>query len=66
MTSLVSTAHAQMMSEDEAALDFLSSSFDPLKALQATPTQITLPHPTVQPCDNLQTYTSGILMVCSF
>ena len=52
------------MSDDEEratdpALDFLSVSFDPLKALQCSPDKVQLPHPSVQPCDNLQAYTSG-------
>lgn len=47
------------MSEDPL-LDFLSVSFDPATALHAPPELVCLPHPTVQPCDNLQAYTSGI------
>lgn len=40
-------------------LDFLSVSFDPSKVLQTSPSKVVLPHPSVQPCDNLQAYTSG-------
>lgn len=43
----------------DPTLDFLSLSFDPVKALQSSPSKVLLPHPSVQPCDNLQAYTSG-------
>lgn len=46
--------------EDDPALDFLSMSFDPVKALQCSPTKLHLPHSNVQPCDNLDAYTSGM------
>lgn len=46
---------------NDPALDFLSLSFDPVKVLQTPPSKLSIPHPTVQPCDNLHTYTSGDL-----
>ena len=49
-----------MSNDEDPALDFLSVSFDPLKALQISPSKVGLPHPTVQPCDNLEAYTSGM------
>ena len=50
------------VSEDDDgdhSLDFTSSSFDALKALHTDPSQLQLPYPTVQPCDNLDAYQSS-------
>ena len=52
----------QSASEDDDgdhSLDFTSSSFDALKALHTDPSQLQLPYPTVQPCDNLDAYQSS-------
>lgn len=48
---------------EDPSLDFLSPSFDPLKVLHTPPNRLRLPHPSVQPCDNLQAYTSGRLVI---
>lgn len=46
--------------DESAALDFLSASFDAVKALQCSPSKVTLPHPSVPPCDNLDAYSSVV------
>lgn len=46
--------------EEDPALNFLSTSFDPVKALKCSPSKVCLPHPTVQPLDNLHLYASVV------
>ena len=40
----------------DPSLDFLSQRFDPLKALQASSSSLSLPCPDVQPFDNISQY----------
>lgn len=47
-------------SAPDPALDFLSSTFRPEQALVCSPSRLHLPCPDVQPCDNLDTYSSVI------
>ena len=44
----------------DSALDFLSPQFCPEQALASSPSRIRLPWPEVQPCDNLDVYSSVI------
>lgn len=44
----------------DPALDFLSSNFCPEQALVCSPSRIHLPCPEVQPCDNLDVYSSVV------
>ncbi len=44
----------------DPSLDFLSPQFDPLRALQTSPSKLRLPYPAAQPCDNLQIYQSVV------
>ena len=44
----------------DPSLDFLSSQFSAEKALVTSPSEIQLPCPEVQPCDNLQQYASVV------
>ena len=46
---------------DDASLDFLSPDFDPQRVLAVSPSKVQLPCPSVQPCDNLDTYDSIML-----
>ena len=43
----------------DPSLDFASSSFDALKVLHTDPSNLHLPCPSVQPCDNLDAYESS-------
>lgn len=43
----------------DPSLDFLSEKFDPVKVLRCSLKEVHLPHPSIQPCDNLQAYISG-------
>ena len=45
--------------DGDHSLDFTSAGFDALKALHTDPSQLQLPYPTVQPCDNLDAYQSS-------
>lgn len=44
----------------DPALDFLSPKFCPEQALVCSPSRIHLPCPEVQPCDNLDIYSSVV------
>lgn len=44
----------------DPALDFLSPAFCPQQALEFSPSRIRLPCPEVQPCDNLDHYSSVV------
>lgn len=46
--------------DDDGVLDFLSPAFSAEQALLSSPSKIQLPCPEVQPCDNLEQYSSVV------
>ena len=50
----------------DPSLDFLSETFDPVKALHCSLDEVHLPHPLIKACDNLQAYSSGDLITLHY